>query len=146
MSDERSRIEQKGAGKPVILYHRVFEREGFEDAAQALHKLTYDASQHFPGVGRYLYLDIDGHRNPAGGFDHDMFELLQEFLIGHLSRYLTEIHTPLYAAKADPNRTQEDPPTELKIFATKEQAEQVRADLETRGFELRVDVPPRRSG
>jgi hypothetical protein len=45
-----------------------------------------------------LYLDIDGHRNAAGGWDHDMYELQRHFILGFMSEYLSAIHVPLGSA------------------------------------------------
>ena len=81
--------------KLVALYHTVRPDETFLDAARHLGILTFQAEQRHPGQPRALYLDIEGHRNSVGGFDPDMFELQTEFIIGHLSPYLTEIHMPL---------------------------------------------------
>ena len=44
---------------------------------------------------RYLYLDIEDHRNASGGFDVDMAELQQNFLPQVLIPFLSEIHCPL---------------------------------------------------
>jgi hypothetical protein len=142
MTDDRSRVEHEPDKKGIALYHHVFAREGFDGAAKTIYRLTYDASQRFPGVPRFLFLDIDGHRNPAGGFDHEMFELLQEFLLGFLAKYVTEIQTPLYHVKASSGRVQEDPPSEdLRVFASEEQAEQVRAELESHGVDFEFYAP-----
>jgi hypothetical protein len=88
-----TRIE--GGDETVALYHVVYLREGFEEAARALFTLVREAQANFPNQRRSLYLDIEGHRNEQGGFDADMSELQKQFLIGFLSQFLAEIHCPL---------------------------------------------------
>ena len=87
------RIESKG--DTVAIYHVIYENEGFEDSAQNLFRLIQQAQSLSPGKERVLYLDIDGHRVKEGGFDADMLELQKEFLLGFLSPFLSEIHSPL---------------------------------------------------
>lgn len=80
----------------IAIYHVVFENETFELAARTLVKLIYEAQKRWPNRRRFLYLDIDGHRNEKGGFDVDMFELQRHFLLGFLMPYLTKLYTPLF--------------------------------------------------
>lgn len=63
------------AEKAIALYHRIMKRENFETAAQDLFQLLVNAQKREPNKPRILYVDIDGHRNGAGGFDRDMLEL-----------------------------------------------------------------------
>ena len=86
----------KSGRDAVALYHVVYEHEGFDESAQNLFKLVQSAQSVKPGKKRMLYLDIEGHRNSEGGLNADMFELLNEFLLGFLSPYLSEIHCPLF--------------------------------------------------
>ncbi len=53
------------------------------------------AEQQWPGKNRMLCLDIEGHRDPDGCFDTDMYELQDSFLLGFLGQYLSEIYAPL---------------------------------------------------
>src|SRR6202000_1126183 len=55
---------------------------------------------------------------PEGGFDHDMFELQKEFLIGYLLQFVTEIRTPLYHVRN--NRGQRDDVPEGVYFEGQE--------------------------
>ena len=82
----------------VAIYHVVYEDEDFDTSACILMDLAAEAQRAHPGKKRVLYLDIDGHRNPAGGFDRDMLELQKEFLI-FLMQYISEAHTPLIPLK-----------------------------------------------
>ena len=100
--------------RAVALYHVVYAHESFEEVAHALFELVRISQNQQPGKPRKLFLDIDGHRNEQGGFDADMFELQQNFLPQVLSRYLSEIHSPLGQIK---NRKPQDDnlPPELRI-------------------------------
>lgn len=79
----------------VALYHLVHKEETFEDAANAIIELLVNAQKEKPDCPRMLYLDIMGHRNSAGGYDHDMFELMKDFILGNLMKYFTEVSLPI---------------------------------------------------
>lgn len=98
----------------VAIYHRVFAHETFEEAATKIFELIKKAQETMPGRGRFLYLDIDGHRNPVGGFDHDMLELQAEFMVGFLMPWLKQAVMPL-ADLANPKRQRNDLPEMLEI-------------------------------
>lgn len=91
--EERSQVERTDKG--IALYHRIWQHETFHDAVKVLFRLLRWAEDEWPGAPRHLYLDIDGHRNDAGGFDTDMYELQFEFVTKFLSRFLTTFGTPL---------------------------------------------------
>lgn len=120
-SNRRPRQSHKaGANAPnhYVLYHLVYEDEGFETAATMLFDLVHFAAQTAPGKLRRLYLDIKGHRNEHGGYNNDRFELQQDFVLGILMPYLSEVHLPLLAGKnSRPQR--DDIPDELTIFPAK---------------------------
>lgn len=82
-------------GKKIAIYHTVLEDEDFSTATRMLHNLIYQTQKQFPNQERILYLDILGHRNSSGGFDHDMFELQKEFLVERIMPYVSEAHVPL---------------------------------------------------
>jgi hypothetical protein len=82
-------LEQPGA---IAIYHQVYARETFGDGAEALFTMIRDAARKHPGTERHLYLDIDGHRNPAGSeryWDRDADALLAWFVPEVLSQWLT---------------------------------------------------------
>jgi hypothetical protein len=79
-----------------------------------LFELVAYTARTFPGAGRALYLDIEGHRTPTGAFDQDMFELQSDFLIGFLMPFLTEVHAPLVHAR-NPKPPLDDLPEEIFI-------------------------------
>jgi hypothetical protein len=101
--------------RAVALYHRVYPEESFEVAARVLWDLVRRAEQDHPGTPRTLYLDIEGHRNDQGGYDSDMFELQQNFLLGFLLPFLTEAHLPLGLSVRNPRAQRGDLPDELMI-------------------------------
>ena len=92
---QRQEPKIESSGDAVAIYHIIYENEGFEESAQNLFKLVQKAQSLSPGKKRKLFLDIEGHRVKEGGFDADMLELQKEFLLGFLSSYLSEIHSPL---------------------------------------------------
>lgn len=106
--------KQAGRQKAVAIVHRMEASEDFETTAEILFKMVQDAAKHFPGKPRHLYLEIDGHRNSVGGFDHDAFELISNFIPGLLGPYLTEVTHPL-AQIANRVAQREDLPPALVI-------------------------------
>lgn len=115
---EPATIAANHAVKPfsnaVAIYHVVFSHEGFEESAKILAKLVASAEKQAPRRPRWLYLDIEGHRNASGGFDHDMFELQTHFLLGCMGRYLKRISMPLITIEnRKPQRN--DVPEEFRI-------------------------------
>lgn len=106
--EARLKADQRG----VALYHVVYEHEGFEESAQALFGLVRRAEDVQPGKERFLCLDIEGHRDADGGFDNDMIELQQEFLLGFLGWFVSEIDCPLFKA-TNPKPQRNDLPSEL---------------------------------
>jgi hypothetical protein len=113
-----TRIE--GGDSTVALYHVVYRREGFEEAARTLFTLVREAQAKFPNRRRSLFLDIEGHRIQQGGFDADMFELQKDFLIGFLGQFLSEIHCPLTGV-TNPRAQENDIPDQLDIRAQAKQ-------------------------
>ena len=102
----------------IALYHRIMRRENFEKAAKDLFTLLKSAQVKFPNEDRILYVKIDGHKNSAGGYDSDMFELQKDFGLGFLGKYFAEVHFPLGGfinSKPQCN----DIPEKLEIFNPK---------------------------
>lgn len=114
LSEDAAQARRKG--DLSALYHVVYPHEGFEESAQALFRLVKRAQQIRPGKPRSLVLDIEGHRDDGGQFDSDMHELQQEFVLGFLSRYLSEIRMPLYCGK-NPGQQDDGVPASLDIRA-----------------------------
>jgi hypothetical protein len=78
----------------VLIAHRIYAHETFEETAQILLRLLNRAQRQFPNAERTLRLEIDGHLNPNGGFDDDMYELLSKFMVEVLIKFLTRAETP----------------------------------------------------
>jgi hypothetical protein len=102
--------------KPVALYHTMRPYEGFDVTAQRLFDILKKAASEHPGRPRHLYLDVEGHRNQARGFDHDAYEIMVHFVIGFLGRWLTGINMPLLCATT--GQQDEDVPDQLTIELT----------------------------
>ena len=82
--------------KPMAaIYHRVYAHESYEAACKSICRLIKTAIETQPGKPRHLFLDIDGHRNRAGGFDDDMFKLQTQFIIKEIMPYITRVFMPL---------------------------------------------------
>ena len=85
----------------VAIYHLVLPEEDFHTSAQHILSLVRAAQDTSPNRRRCLYLDIEGHRNLQGGFDADMYELQRGFILGFMSRWLSEMHLPLIGVRRD---------------------------------------------
>lgn len=96
--------------KSIALYHRIMQRENFESAAKYLFGLLLYAQKKEPNKPRILYVDIEGHINSKGAFDSDMFELQNEFGLGFLLPYFTEVHFPLISARNQKEQLNDIPP------------------------------------
>lgn len=78
-----------------MIYHRVYENEGFEESAETLYQLVEKAVSEYPEAELHLVLEIEGHKGEYDGFDWDMFELQTYFVLEVLMRHLTTATTPL---------------------------------------------------
>ncbi|MEU7577077.1 hypothetical protein AB0B50_05660 [Streptomyces sp. NPDC041068] len=67
-----------GDAKPkgIALYHDMRVEEDFTKCATRLFSILKQAAAASPGAPRYLFLDIQGHRNAAGGYDADALEII----------------------------------------------------------------------
>ena len=101
--------------KSIALYHLVFGHENFETAANHLFELMAHAQKEWPNQNRVLFLDIEGHRNKKGGFDHDMFELQKEFMIGFLCPFLAEVYMP-FGHLINPRLQDNDLPEKFSVI------------------------------
>lgn len=112
----------------VALYHRVMRHENFEKAAKDLFDLLKLSQIKSPNVDRVLYVDIDGHINAAGGYDHDMFELQKEFGVSFLGKFFAEVHFPLIHF-INPNPQCNNVPKKLEIFSPNKHSDNHLNDL-----------------
>lgn len=123
----------------IGVYHKVMRRENFEKAALDLVKLLAETQRKVPGRPRALYLDIDGHRNKEGGFDDDMMELQQEFAMGFLMEFFTEMNLPL--GKVINQRPQNnDVPEQLEIIGPQKSRRQ--SATRCRSFTSKITAIP----
>jgi len=100
--------------KGIALYHDMRVEEDFTKCATRLFSILKKAAATSPGAPRYVYLDIQGHRDAAGDYDADVLEIIHDFLLGFLGPYLTEISTPLFHAR-NPEPQREDIPDLLTV-------------------------------
>jgi hypothetical protein len=107
---------------PIAIYHSIFAGEDFEVSAKTLWTLVANAQERMPGRPRWLFLDIEGHRNSEGGFDHDMWELQRNFVLGGLCRYLKKAYMPLIAVE-NPKAQRNDVPKQVNILPASERLE-----------------------
>ena len=117
----------------IALYHRIYKRENFEKAAKDLVALLNSAQKQAPNVPRTLYVDIEGHRNEAGGYDADMLELQTEFGLGFLLPFVTEVHFPLASVK-NTKEQQNDIPQRLLIGNARDKRDQSLEELYIENF------------
>jgi hypothetical protein len=111
----KRRSPPKEQGKAIALYHDMRVEEDFERCAQRLFEILQYAARKLPDQRRILFLDIQGHRNELGAFDHDAWEILRYFVLEYLFPYLSEVYTPLIGVKnSKPQRN--DVPEQLVIY------------------------------
>ena len=101
-----------GFDNVVSIYHVVEADDDFDAAALTIFALVRDCQDRYPDWPRVVYLD--GHDGDRAGFDADMFEFQQEFMIASMGPYLTAIDMPLVSVwNPDPQRN--DLPDQLAI-------------------------------
>jgi hypothetical protein len=103
-----------GFDNVVSVYHVVDREDDFERAALAVFSLVRESQDRYPDWPRIVYLDVEGHEGDKHGFDDDMFEFQQEFMIATMGPFLTAIDMPLLSVwNPDPQRN--DLPDRLAI-------------------------------
>ncbi len=117
IDEDPDRINQLHT-KHSVIYHNIFKEEGFEKSAEILFDLLSHSIKDSPNKKRILFLDIEGHLNENGGFDHDMFELQYHFILNIILPFLSECYTPLISVKNN-NPQRKDIPEGIKIFEDK---------------------------
>jgi hypothetical protein len=104
-----------GFDNTVALYHVVAPEDTFEAAAGAVFGLLREAQARFPGWPRAFYLDVEGHRGSAAGFDPDFYEFQQDFLFGVVAPFVTAFETPLTGPLVNPQPQRDDVPDRLRL-------------------------------
>ena len=105
----------KDPADATAIVHRVLAHEDFDRTAQILLVLLTKAQQQHPGKKRCLYLEIEGHRDSKGDFDHDMFELQTKFMVDFLLQFLTRVEMPSGAIE-NPNPQNNVIPESLNLI------------------------------
>ena len=98
----------------IVIAHRVLAHEDFNRTAQILLLLLNQAQRQHPGKKRCLYLEIVGHRDSKGDFDHDMLELQSKFMADFLIQFLSRAELPLCAIQ-NPNPQINEIPASLGL-------------------------------
>ncbi|RKS09727.1 hypothetical protein DFP74_5469 [Nocardiopsis sp. Huas11] len=117
MTKKRKKLGKRpvrSAQKSILLFHDMRVEEDFELCAQRMFEVVRGAARRFPGRPRRMILTVQGHRNDLGAFDHDAFEIMQEFGSGFLLCYLTEFTHPYFTLKNN-RKQREDIPDVLEI-------------------------------
>lgn len=113
----------------IILRCNISLNENFEQAAKKIYRLIYEIGEREPNLKRALVVEIQGHRNEEGGYDHDMFELQYEFLLKCMLPFLHSLHIPLVSVtNAKPQKNL--PTGELMICSNREELENKEKDTE----------------
>ena len=103
-----------GFDNVVSVYHVVKAEDDFESAALTVFALLTDCQHRYPDWSRVVYLDVEGHTGDRAGFDSDMFEFQQEFMVETMGPFLTAIDMPLVSVW-NPEPQQNDLPDRLSI-------------------------------
>lgn len=103
-----------GFDNVVSVYHIVEEGDDFEAAALTVFGMIRACQDRYPDWPRIVYLDILGHKGAREGFDDDMFEFQQEFMIASMGPFLTAIDMPLLSVW-NPEPQRNDLPDRLAI-------------------------------
>jgi 5-methylcytosine-specific restriction endonuclease McrA len=140
-SHPKGKRQEKGSGAQLI-FHTMAIEENFERCAHRLHEMVKGAQRLSPGAPRILILRVDGHRNDAGGFDRDAFEIIKDFALKYLGPYLTEYYSP-YSHLVNRRRQLNDIPEELTILSPPDQSPEY--DVQSLALRSREERPLRRS-
>ncbi|MCW3084857.1 MAG: endonuclease [Bacteroidetes bacterium] len=95
--DPNSRHLLKNQG--IAFYHIILPHDTFEDAARVIFASIYKTQKNYPNQERYVFIDIEGHKNKNGGFDHDMYELQSYFNLHVVLPFVTRIYSPLISVQ-----------------------------------------------
>ena len=114
MNTNKEHLKSEKQDKVVGLYVSIKADNSFNDAARSLITLVAEAENLFPRKTRFLYLDIEGHRDEDGRFDQDMFELQTIFLFKMIMPYIKKVFMPLGQIE-NPAAQRNDVFTELSI-------------------------------
>jgi hypothetical protein len=103
-----------GFDNVVSIYHVIDEEDDFDAAALAIFAMIRECQDRYPDWPRIAYLDVKGHSGDRGGFDADMFEFQQEFMIATMGPFLTALDMPMVSVW-NPEPQRNDLPDQLAI-------------------------------
>ncbi|MEU4600291.1 HNH endonuclease signature motif containing protein [Nocardia sp. NPDC023988] len=84
--------------RQVLLRHDMAVYENYERCTRRIFQMLQRTQLLFPGKPRHLWISVQGHRNDAGGFDHDAHEVIRNFALELMLPYLSKVSTPLIQA------------------------------------------------
>ncbi len=99
----------------MLLQHLVAAEDDFERAVADVFTLAKTAQDRHPGAIRSLVLTIEGHDGERGGFDADLFEFQQEFMLGAIGKFFTWIEMPLTGKLGNSSPQEDDLPDNLRL-------------------------------
>ncbi len=103
-----------GFDNSVSIYQVVKSEDSFDEAARVAFNYLKEAEERYPSWQRIYYLDIGGHEGIDAGFDEDMSEFQQEFLIGVMGKFFTGLDLPMLSV-LNPETQSNDLPDALAI-------------------------------
>ena len=103
-----------GFDNVVSIYHVVEEDDDFESAALALFAMLKESQNRYPDWPRVVYIDVNGHKGEKGGFDDDLFEFQQEFMIATMGSFVTALDMPIVSIW-NPEPQRNDLPDQLAV-------------------------------
>ena len=103
-----------GFDNVVSMYHVIDPEDDFESAALTVFAMVQKCQERYPDWPRIVYLDVTEHKGDRAGFDTDMFEFQQEFMIATMGPFVTAINMPLVSVW-NPEPQRNDLPDRLAI-------------------------------
>lgn len=103
-----------GFDNTVSLYQIVTATDSFDDAASGAFSLLKEAQERYPAWPRIYYLDVEGHEGNDAGFDGDLSEFQQEFMIGVMGKFYTALDMPMLSV-LNPEKQVDELPDALSI-------------------------------
>lgn len=111
---QKAQVGRNKRQKRIMLYHDMAVYENFERCAHRIFQILKTAQRSMPGAPRSIYLRVQGHKNDAGGYDRDSYEIIHSFILQYLLPYLTQASTPLIEVK-NSRKQRNDLPDQLLI-------------------------------
>jgi hypothetical protein len=94
----------KSEDKVLFFFYSFRRRKTFAQAANDLLQQLRLIQKKHPNAKRGVFLTIEGHLKPGGGFDRDATELQTRFVANYLMPFMTQICCPLGMVTNDHQR------------------------------------------